>query len=70
MVEDDTIPRLKALIGEHGFAVLEAFNEQFRKNPPSKERMNKAIKMMMRRKTIPSLEEMKKELWGDNEVGA
>ena len=65
MVEDYTISRLKELVGEHGFAQLETLNEQLRKNPPSKKRMNKALKMMMRRQTLPSLEEMKKELWGE-----
>ena len=61
--DDDTIPLIKALVGEHGFAQLEALNEQFRKNPPSKKRMHKALKMMLRRQTLPSLEEMKKTLW-------
>ena len=65
---DDYVPRLKALVGEHGFAQLEAFNEQLRKNPPSKERMDKILKKLLKRDPalgLPSLDSLKKDLFGD-----
>jgi hypothetical protein len=67
MTDDDTIPRLKAILGEHGFAQIEAFGEQIRKVPRKrlKEVFNKFLLARDPALGLPSLEELKKELFKD-----
>jgi uncharacterized protein YbcC (UPF0753/DUF2309 family) len=48
MDDNDPFPRLKQLLGEHGFAQLEAFAEALHKNPPTEEQYHRYFDKLKR----------------------
>jgi hypothetical protein len=72
-MDDDTIPLLKALVGERGFAQLEAFAEGLRKNPPTEAQVRRvfdAIKASNRARgvTDADIAAIKERLFGSQDT--
>jgi hypothetical protein len=72
--DDDTIPRLKALVGEHGFAQLEAFAEALSKSPPTEEQYQRAFDRLKASSramgvTDADIAAIKEELFGSEDTG-